>query len=162
MDFELTENEQIFILLLRSFSFLRNEGYEVDDFSLSGLCSYISFKKKWSRLRIYIEWAPMNSLRTVIRKKRLLFDKEFSLNKAFRMINKNYVGEYEHPPIYITMEKVINYHAEFIQQHLMPIIRGEMWIDELSKNKRKKNPTKETDSVNHRFAEQWRNGNVNH
>ena len=162
MDFELTENEQIFILLLRSFSFLRNEGYEVDDFSLSGLCSYISFKKKWSRLRIYIEWAPMNSLRTVIRKKRLLFDKEFSLNKAFRMINKNYVGEYEHPPIYITMEKVINYHAEFIQQHLMPIIRGEMWIDEFSKNKRKKNPTKETDSVNHRFAEQWRNGNVNH
>lgn len=157
MEIELTENEQTFILLLRSFGFLRYEGYEVDEFSLSGLCSYISFKKKWSRLRIYIEWAPMNSLRTVIRKKRLLFDKEFSLNKAFGIINKNYVSEYEHPPVYITMQEVINYHAKFIQQHLMPIIRGEMWIDDLGKNKRKKNPTTETENINLKF-EQWRKG----
>lgn len=66
------------------------------------------------------------------------------------------MSEYEHPPIYMTMQKVINYHAEYIQQHLMPIIRGEMWIDELDKNKRKKNPTKETDNMNLKYIEQWR------
>lgn len=43
------------------------------------------------------------------------------------------MSEYEHPPIYITMERVINYHSEFIQQHLIPVIRGEKWIDELGK-----------------------------
>ena len=156
MEIELTENEQTFILLLRSFSFLRYEGYEVDEFSLSGLCSYISYKKRWSNLQVYIEWAPMNSLTTVIRKKRLLFDKEFSLNKAFRIINRNYVSEYEHPPIYITMQKVINYHAEFIQQHLMPIIRGQMWIDDLGKNE--KNLTKETENINLKIIEQLQKG----
>ena len=54
------------------------------------------------------------------------------------------------------MQKVINYHAEFIQQHLMPVIRGEMWIDELDKNK--KNLTKETSNINLEFMEQYRKG----
>ena len=153
MEIEITDTEQTLILLLRSFDFLRYEGYEVDGFSLSGLYSFISYQKKWSNLQVYIEWAPENSLKTVIRKKRLLLDKEFSLNNAFRMINKNYVSEYEHPAIYITMQQVINYHSEFIQQHLMPVIRGEKWIDDLGNNKRKHNLRKENDSINLRFIE---------
>ena len=140
MEIEITDTEQALIVLLRSFDFLRYEGYDVSELRLYGPYSCLCYKKRWSNLQVYIEWAPMNSLRTVIRKKRLLFDKEFSLNKAFRIINKYYVSEYENPPIYITMQKVINYHAEFIQQHLMPVIRGEMWIDDLDKNK--KNLTK--------------------
>lgn len=133
MEIEITDTEQTLILLLRSFDFLRYEGYDVKELRLWGTCSCLCYKKRWSNLQVYIEWAPMNSLRTVIRKKRLLFDKELSLHKAFRIINKNCVSEYEHPPIYITMDKVINYHSEFIQQHLMPVIRGERWIDELGK-----------------------------
>lgn len=69
------------------------------------------------------------------------------------MINKNYVSEYEHPAIYITMQQVINYHSEFIQQHLMPVIRGEKWIDDLGNNKKKHNLRKENDSINLRFIE---------
>lgn len=89
-------------------------------------------------MRVYIEWAPNNSLNIVIKKRRLLFDKEFSLHRAFRMINQSYVSEYEHPPVYITMEKVINYHVAFIQQHLMPVIRDEIWIDKLVKQNKLK------------------------
>ena len=51
MEIELTEKEQTLILLLRSFDFLRYEGYEVDGFSLSGLYSFISYQKKWSKWR---------------------------------------------------------------------------------------------------------------
>jgi len=160
MEIEINDTEQTLILLLRSFYFLRYEGYDVSELRLYGPYSCLCYKKRWSNLQVYIEWAPMNSLRTVIRKKRLLFDKEFSLNKAFRIINKYYVSEYENPPIYITMQKVINYHAEFIQQHLMPVIRGEMWIDELDKNK--KNLTKETSNINLEFMEQYRKGKVLH
>lgn len=156
MEIEITDTEQTLLLLLRSFDFLRYEGYEVNELRLYGTNSCLCYKKRWSNLRVYIEWAPENYLKTVIRKKCLLFCKEFSLSKAFRIINRNYVSEYEHPPIYMTMQKVINYHAEYIQQHLMPIIRGEMWIDELDKNKRKKNPTKETDNMNLKYIEQWR------
>lgn len=158
MEIEITDTEQALIVLLRSFDFLRYEGYDVKELKLWGPESYLCYKKRWSILEVYIEWAPKNSLRTVIRKKRLLFNKEFSLHKAFRIINKNYVSEYEHPPMYITMDKVINYHSEFIQQHLMPVIRGEMWIDDLLKNKRKKNPTKEIENINLKVIEQWRKG----
>ena len=38
----------------------------------------------------------------------------------------------------------------------MPVIRGEMWIDELDKNK--KNLTKETSNINLEFMEQYRKG----
>lgn len=153
MEIEITDTEQALIALLRSFDFLRYEGYDVKELKLWGPESYLCYKKRWSNLEVYIEWAPKNSLRTVIRKKRLLFNKEFSLHKAFRIINKNYVSEYEHPPMYITMDKVINYHSEFIQQHLMPVIRGEKWIDDLGNNKRKHNLRKENDSINLRFIE---------
>ena len=34
------------------------------------------------------------------------------------------------------MQEIINYHSEFIQQHLMPVIRDEMWIDEVGKKKK--------------------------
>ena len=126
----MTDSEKTLIMLLRSFSFLRREGYVVSELELYGSYTYLCYKKQWSSLRVCVEWAPNNSLKTVIKKRRLLFDKEFSLHKAFRIINKNYVSEYENPPIYITMEKVINYHSEFIQQHLMEVIRGKMWINE--------------------------------
>lgn len=136
MEIEITDTEQTLILLLRSFDFLRREGYVVSELRLYGPYSYLCYKKQWSGLQVCIEWVPENSLITVIKKRRLLFDKEFSLHKAFRIINKNYVSEYEHPPIFITMERVINYHSEFIQQHLMPVIRDQMWIDELAKKRK--------------------------
>lgn len=151
MEIEITDTEQTLILLLRSFDFLRREEYVVNELSLYGPYSSLCYKKQWSSLRVCIEWAPENNLKIVIKKRRLLFDKEFSLHKAFRIINKNYVSEYEHPPIYITMEKVINYHSEFIQQHLMPVIRGQMWIDELGK---KEKTVRKEDNINSRFIGQ--------
>ena len=135
METKITDTEQTLLLLLHSFDFLRREGYVVNELELYGIYSCLCYKKRWSSLQVYIEWAPKNYLKTVIRKKRLLYYKEFSLNKAFRIINKDYVSEYEHPACYITMQKVINYHSEFIQQHLMPVIRDEIWIDELVKRK---------------------------
>ena len=138
METEITNSEQTLIMLLRSFSFLRHEGYVVSELELYGPYTYLCYKKQWSSLRVCIEWAPNNCLKTVIKKRRFIFDKEFSLHKAFRIINKSYVSEYEHPPIYITMEKVINYHAEFTQQHLMSVIRDEIWIDELEKQNKLK------------------------
>ena len=138
METEITDSEKTLRMLLRAFSFLRREGYIVSELELYGPYTYLCYKKQWSSLRVYIEWAPNNSLNIVIKKRRLLFDKEFSLHRAFRMINQSYVSEYEHPPVYITMEKVINYHVAFIQQHLMSVIRDEIWIDKLVKQNKLK------------------------
>ena len=131
METEITDRERTLLFLLRSFDFLRCEGYVVNELELYGRYSCLCYKKRWSSLQVYIEWAPENHLNIVVRKKRLFFYKEFSLNKAFRIINKNYVSEYEHPACYITMQKVINYHSEFIQQHLMQVIRGNEWINDI-------------------------------
>lgn len=137
MEIEMTINERNLIIILHAFDFLRYEGYDIKDLHLYGRDHYLYYQKKWSNLRVYLEWAGENDLEVVISKGWLFFKKEFSLHKAFRMINGSTVEKCENPAIYVTMQDVAKYQSEFIQQHLMPVICGEMWIDELLKKKAK-------------------------
>lgn len=133
MNFELTETEIQFLSLLRNFDFLRSNGYSIKEFVLYGRETYLFYENNNIKQSIYIEWAPINDLKIKFVKKSL-FGGEFNLKDIL-----NYFDEgisIKDPPIYIDMLEVIELNAKFIQKHLMPIIKGELWIDKLVKQKK--------------------------
>ncbi len=135
-DFKLTETETTFILLLRNFDFFRYNGYQTKEFSLCGRYTFLVYENEKIKQKIYFEWAPINYLKIKLIRISLLKVRESEINNLYSCFD--FSNRFlEHPPVYITMEYMIKYNAIFIQTHLMPVIRGEMWIDELIKQKNK-------------------------
>lgn len=135
MSIELTEKEIHFLLLLRNFDFLRSNGYSPKEFALYGRETFLNYENNRIKQNLYIEWAPRNDLGIKIFKKSLFGGGEFELKDVFKYFDKDSAIK-ESPPMYIDMPEVIELNAKFIQQHLMPIIKGEIWIDELIKQRK--------------------------
>lgn len=61
--------------------------------------------------------------------------RSFSVNEVFKSLQGDVFLEKELDDL--NYAEVIQAYKNFIQTHLMPVIRGEMWIDELIKQKNK-------------------------
>lgn len=134
MSVELKENEQCFLLLLRNFDFLRSQGYNIKEFSPYGRWHYLRYENKRIRQSVSMEWDPTNYLLIEISRTSLFHGDTFALKDIYRYFDKN-MCDLVCPPMYIYMSEIIEINVNLIQQHLMPIIKGEIWIDKLIKQK---------------------------
>lgn len=135
MEMNLTDNEMALILILRKFDFLRQNDYSIKELLLYGKDHYLIFENTKIRQKLYIEWAPSNSLEIKCTRMLLFGGGTFELKDIYKHYESGYSLK-DSIPIYVTMEKVIDLNVNFIQQNLMPVIRGEIWISELLKQKR--------------------------
>lgn len=134
---ELNLDEELFIETIRSFNFLFKEGYHGKNFSISGkepgieLCNWVRNRS------IKIFWSEGGFLEIIISRKKIFTFTKYSASFSIRDSYKHFNYEYliYHPPIGTYNQ--LKHNALFIQTHLMPVIRGEMWIDELIKQKNK-------------------------
>lgn len=125
---QFTDNEATLILLLRKFDFLRNNGYRIIELVLHGTETYIVYKNFRINQTIYIEWAPRNFLEIRIFRSNLFRNKEVNLNDIYRL--------YSDKNLSLTLKSmpdVIEYYSTFIKNGLMPIIKGETWLDNIEK-----------------------------
>jgi hypothetical protein len=134
---ELNTAEKEFIEIKRAFSFLFEEGYHGKDFSIGGREPGIILHN-WVKNRIInIFWSEGGFLDiTISRKKVFAFHKNtasFSIRDFYKYFNCGCL--IYNPPIGTYNQ--LKHNVEFIQRYLMPVIRGEMWIDELIKQKMK-------------------------
>jgi hypothetical protein len=128
---ELNFQESGLIEILRAFVFLRQEGYHEKEITIGGRSNpsiiYHSYIKNRT---LHVIGDESQSWTIIIQRK-----KTFSLHKYSYVFDiSNY---YEH--FNCGLIKGRNYslksQADFIQQHLMPVIRGHKWIDEIIKQK---------------------------
>ncbi|HEY9123903.1 MAG TPA: hypothetical protein VIO15_06155 [Bacteroidales bacterium] len=134
MDIEdLNSDERALIEIIRAFKFLRQESYHEKEISIGGRSnpSIIYYSSKVNRI-VKILGDESQSWTIVIQRRKL-----FDLNKADSFFDiSNYYSTFGG-----SMVKGKNYtlksQVDFIQQHLMPVIKGEVWIDELIKQKNK-------------------------
>jgi hypothetical protein len=132
----LDSGEKEFIQIISAFDFLFKEGYHGENFSIGGREPSITLQN-WDRNRsIRIFWSEGGFLDvTITRKKIFAFNKNatfFSIRDFYKYFNSEYL--LYKPPLGSFNQ--LKHNADFIQKHLMPVIRGEKWIDEIvRKNK---------------------------
>lgn len=127
--FELYESEQCLIDILRNFEFLRRYSYK--EYELSYFVrAYpsISFKNSKTNQIISIIGSDLGSTdiqyNISIERRKLFSSKVFAVEDCYSIFGSSMMKG----KIYSLKSQ-----AEFMQQHLLPIIKGEMWLDELRK-----------------------------
>lgn len=130
---DLNYQEKGLIEILRAFKFLRQESYYEKEISVGGRSnpSIVYYSLRVNRI-VKVLGDESQSWTIVIQRKKL-----FDLNKADSFFD---ISDY-YSTFGGSMMKGKNYtlksQVDFIQQHLMPVIKGEVWIDELIKQKKK-------------------------
>ena len=129
---ELNGDERALIEIIRAFKFLRLENYDEKELSIGRRSnpSIIYCNLRANRI-VKVLGDESQSWVIVIQRKKLIDlkkdDSFFDISDYY----KTFGG---------SMLKGKNYtlksQAEFIQKYLMPVIKGEMWIDELIKQKK--------------------------
>ena len=128
---ELNYKERALIEILRSFSFLANISYYGKEFSIGGRSnpSVVFYNTKINRI-VKVLGDESQSFSIVIQRKKL-----FDFKKLIPFDISDYYKTFGG-----SMVKGKNYtlksQVDFIQQYLMPVIKGEMWIDELIKQRK--------------------------
>jgi len=128
---ELNDDERSVIEIIRSFNFLRKYGYREKELSID-----------------HREYPTIIYVNAILKRKVIILGRESSWsiiierNRPFALKTKSYaidISDY-YNTFGSSMLKGKNYtlksQAEFIQQHLMPLIKGEIWIDELIKQRK--------------------------
>jgi hypothetical protein len=129
---ELYDDERNLIEIIRSFNFLREYGYCEKELSIGHReyptiiyvnprskmkVSILGTENSWS---IIVErWRPVS-----LRRGSFAFD----VSDFFNVFNSSMIKGRKYS---------LKAQAEFIQHHLMPVIKGEMWIHELIKECKK-------------------------
>lgn len=117
--------------LLKNFYFLIYEGYDTDRLSVGGMhYPSLSFRHYLTKQCVSIGGGDIGTLDykclvTISNGKWGLFGRKHKIiyiNDYFAVFNSPMVKGRDYSPAE---------YADFIRQHLMPVIRGEMWIDEL-------------------------------
>lgn len=129
---ELNNQELTFIEIIRAFDFLFKEGYHGKQFSIGGREPGIIFENWVANRIIHIYWSESGFLDVSIKRKKMFAKSkavEFSIKDFFKHFNCDHIRL--NPPV--GSFNILKTNADFIQQHLMPVIKGEMWIDELLK-----------------------------
>jgi hypothetical protein len=127
MNGPLRESEILFIRMIRSFDFLRSLGYSGESFSVWG---------PESPSILFVKNSPVRKIGIYIGSRGIL-EVDIERPPRFIAINKR---------IHFTVQEVYRYWpastadrspetpeelAEFMQKNLMPVLKGEIWIDEL-------------------------------
>ncbi len=127
------DKEKEMIEILRSFAFLINYGYKENTFKFfmrSNPSVFFVNRKLHQTVKIigsdYGSLTPDYSI--IIERKKLFSYKVFSIDNYFEYFNCSLIKERNYS---------LQAYAQFIKEWLMPVIKGEMWIDELV-SKRKK------------------------
>ena len=126
---ELNYQERGLIEIIRAFKFLRQESYHEKEISIGGRSnpSIIYYSSKANRA-IKILGSESQSWVIVIQRRKFF---DFKKTDSFFDISDYY------STFGSSMMKGKNYtlksQVDFIQQHLMPVIKGECWIDKLIK-----------------------------
>jgi len=134
-DITLNENDLSFIRVVKAFDFLRKEGYSGKEFHVYGReCPYISFHKRNRNIIVYSSEVLSGFEIIIEREKPFAFSSAsttFAIHEYYGFFNR--LDLKHNPPI--GEFNLLKGLADFIQQHLMPVVRGEVWIDELIKRK---------------------------
>lgn len=130
MEVDITEKEYDFILLLRAFDFLRRERYEIEKFSLF-MEPFILYRNNRIKQDVYIEWYSLFDVNVKITKYGFFHERSFEIRNVKKYFNDNLSSLKEIRRSALGCQNEIEVSSNIIQQHLMPVIRGEMWIDEL-------------------------------
>ena len=129
---DLKQGEKFFIDVYRKFNFLRKLNYTGQEFCLNGREYWVTFENSLLKRKVTIILEePLQFNVYFERKKMFTFNLQsirFSIRDTYSIFNCDYLNNVE-------SYKEIEENVDFIQQHLMPVIRGEMWIDELIKKK---------------------------
>jgi len=126
---DLDYQEAGLIEILRAFKFLRQKRYQEKGLSMGGRSNPSVVYYNLAANRIVKIIGDESQSWTILIHRKKLFD--FKRDDSFFDISDYYniLGS--------TMLKGKNYtlksQADFIQQHLMPVIKGEKWIDQLLK-----------------------------
>ena len=128
---EINDDERNLIEIIRSFNFLRKYGYHERELSI-GHREYPTIIYVNSILKRKVKILGSESSWSIIIER----DRFFSLkSESYAIDISNYYNTFG-----CSMIKGKNYtlksQAEFVQQHLMPIIKGEIWINELIKQRK--------------------------
>ncbi len=128
---ELNSDEEGFIEIKRVFNFLIEEGYQGQDFSIGGKEPGITFHNWVKNRTINIYWSEGGFLEIIISRKKVFSFSKYAASFSIRDFYKKFNCQYlmYNPPIGTYNQ--LKHNAEFIQKHLLPIIRGEKWIDDL-------------------------------
>jgi len=143
-DTQLNYWEEALIRMIRNLSFLKDINYHEKEMSLGGRdCPTITFHNKEANRIVYVIGNEIiNEIRDeigkqepsweiVIQRKRKLYIRRESI--VFNI--SNYYSTFES-----TMKSKRYYpletQVEFIKNHLIPVLKGEKWIDELIKQKK--------------------------
>ena len=119
--------EKGLIEILRAFKFLRQENYHEKEIAVDGRSNPSIVYYNWSKNRIIKILGDESQSWTIVIQRKKFFD----IKKADSFFD---ISDY-YKTFGGSMIKGKNYslksQVEFIQQYLMPIVRGEIWIDEL-------------------------------
>ncbi len=128
MNFQLSGSEKFIINEFRHFGFLSNYSYFMKGFKAHGRDGYVLYAHEKNgmeisirdedTLQIYIKRKPIGLVRT---ERDIMFEvseicQEFGVQKY---------------PDDLSAEQTFKWYAEFVKSHLLPVIKGEVWIDEL-------------------------------
>ncbi len=126
---ELNYQERGLIDILRTFIFLRQENYHEKEITIGG---------RGNPSIVYYNYVNNRILR-IIGDEKQSWSIIIERKKIFSLSKKSYVFDISDYYKYFdcSLIKGRNYslksQADFIRQHLMPIVRGKIWIDELVK-----------------------------
>jgi len=130
---ELNGDEKAVIEIIRAFKFLRQENYDVKELNIGRRSNPSIIYSNLRANRIVKVLGDESQSWTIVIQRRKLFD--FKRDDSFFDISdyyKTFGGSMAKDKNYTLKSQV-----DFIQQHLMPVIKGEVWIDELIKQKNK-------------------------
>jgi hypothetical protein len=127
---ELNYQERALIEILRAFEFLHNESYHAKEISFGSRSNpsviYYNYIKNM-KLHVIGDESQSWSV-TVQREKNNLLRKEtnvFNISDIYKYFNNGLIKGRNYS---------LKTQTDFIRKYLMPVIRGEIWIDELVKN----------------------------
>ena len=129
----LSEGEKFFIDVYRNFNFLLKLNYTGQDFRLSGREYWVTFKNFLLKRKVIIMLEEPLQFNVYFERKMKWFafnqqSFRFSVKDTYSIFGCEHLNHLEY-------YKIIKENAYFIQQNLMPVIKGEIWIDELIKKK---------------------------
>jgi len=131
---ELNHAEVGFIEIIRAFKFLFSNGYSGKEFSMGGREPGVCFESWIANRQITVYWSEGGYLDVCIKRKKIfrsLKYRTFSIRDYYKYFNCESLKT--DPPI--GAFNILKTNADVIQQYLMPVIKGEMWIDELLKQR---------------------------
>lgn len=129
MSMVLNENEEFILYLLRSFDFLRYNGYLIKEFAPYGIIHYLRYENRKIKRRVYIEWESSSHMSIKISKMSLLGGSEFELTDIYQYFDRK--RAFLDSSLDDYTPDIIELKVKYIKHYLMPIIKGEIWINEL-------------------------------